>query len=345
MTDTTSNAVRVALIDTANLFKVKSNNITVSQNGVPCGGIVGVGHAVETLRDQGYYVIACLEGKNSTRRRRLLEPSYKIKRWKAKGDAVNETHEVDPTDAQWQWKAVVNLLILMRVPLVYSQGKEADDIIAYLTHCATRTVDNIEIRIISNDSDYFQLLSPDKNVTMSSPMQIPTILTFEAVKAKTTYDPRNTVWYKVLAGDKADCVRGVPGIGDKTVKTFLCEHATTPIDSLHSLIKTVKAQDTKMFAKIQAFENSGGDLERLYRIFSLELFDIVEGMNIKVVLADNKAATSDVVQWFRKYHVSIHPAAHRYSTTLNGFHGQFTEIFPMLETSLCEPLHTPVVSG
>ena len=124
--------VKIALLDTANLFKIKSNNVTVNQNGVACGGIIGVAAAIHVLREQGFYVIACLEGKNSTYRRRMLVPTYKARRSKVRTDAVE--HLTDDTaqlvDSVWQWQAVINLLITLRVPVVYSQGKEADDIIA-----------------------------------------------------------------------------------------------------------------------------------------------------------------------------------------------------------------------
>ena len=335
---------KIALLDTANLFKIKSNNTTVNQNGIACGGIVGVGHAIEVLRDQGYYVVACLEGKNSTRRRRLLNSDYKKKRWKAKGNSIDQPFDADPTDTQWQWKAVLSLLMLMRVPIVYSAGKEADDVIAFLTHCMIANTTS-EIRIISNDSDFYQLLRPDNRVTMSSAMQVPTIQTFETVMQKTTFDPRNTIWFKVLAGDKADCIRGVPGVGETSTKAFLNAYGGTPFESIQSLLTSVKAEDPKMFGKIEKFVSEGGDLGTLYKIFSLELFDILDEMHCKCILANERSNAGEVVKWLKKYNITIRPSAHRYATTTSDFHDQLKQMIPVLEMSIFEPLPTQVESG
>jgi 5'-3' exonuclease len=344
--DVPPQAQKIALIDTANLFKVKSHNITVNQNGIPCGGIVGVGHAIEVLRDQGYYVVACLEGKHSTRRRRLLDPRYKTGRGRVSANAVDEANDsVSEGERQWQWQATINLLMIMRVPIVYSTGKEADDIIAYLTHLSFAADDNAEIRIVSNDSDFYQLLAPHRNLTMAAPTQVPSAVTFEQVKEKVGYDPRNTIWFKMLAGDKADSVRGIPRVGESTAKKLLTAHGSEPIASLQSLLKLIQAEDHKTMEKIEEFEANGGNLSKLYRVFSLELFDVVEGMEIKVVLTNARATARDVVQWFRKYHISLRPSAHHYATTLNDFHEQFISVFPNLSNSIFEHIATPQEHG
>ncbi len=99
----------------------------------------------------------------------------------------------------------------LRVP-----GYEADDVIGTLTRQATEA--GHEVRLITGDKDFCQLINPD--VRMIDTMRD---ITYdeELVRKKHGVPPERFVDYLALVGDKVDNIPGVPGIGAKTAASLL----------------------------------------------------------------------------------------------------------------------------
>jgi DNA polymerase-1 len=103
---------------------------------------------------------------------------------------------------------VINLLkTAFPVTVVRHPHYECDDTIYNLIKRGSSAV---QWTVVSNDSDFTQLLNEFDNVKIWNPMK-------KSYVEKTSYD---YVTWKALRGDSADNIPGVPGVGDKTAETL-----------------------------------------------------------------------------------------------------------------------------
>ena len=102
------------------------------------------------------------------------------------------------------------------VPILSIPGYEADDVIGTLARLAVEA--GHEVRIISGDKDFAQLVSED--VRMIDPMR-DIEYDPELVRKKWGVPPGQFVDYLALVGDKVDNIPGVPGIGAKGAAQLL----------------------------------------------------------------------------------------------------------------------------
>ena len=123
-----------------------------------------------------------------------------------------------PEDLRPQFSLVREATRAFNVPCIELDGYEADDIIA--TYARQVEQDGGEVVIISSDKDLMQLVS-DK-VTMLDTMKNKKIGRDEVIE-KFGLGPEHVVDIQALAGDSADNVPGVPGIGVKTAAQLIEE--------------------------------------------------------------------------------------------------------------------------
>lgn len=115
------------------------------------------------------------------------------------------------------------------VPSVELEGFEADDLIA--TYARLASHQNNEVVIVSSDKDLMQLVG--KNVTMLDPIKNKPIGVNEVIE-KFGVPPEKVIDVQALAGDSADNVPGVPGIGIKTAAELI-----TTYGDLEALLERV----------------------------------------------------------------------------------------------------------
>ena len=103
-----------------------------------------------------------------------------------------------------------------RFPVLKIPGYEADDVIGTLTRQALEA--GHEVRIVSGDKDFAQLIGPD--VRMVDTMRD---ITYdeEVARKKWGVPASQMVDYLALLGDKIDNIPGVPGIGSKGAAQLL----------------------------------------------------------------------------------------------------------------------------
>jgi len=106
----------------------------------------------------------------------------------------------------------------LNVPAIALEGYEADDIIA--TYAREAVELGADVTIVSSDKDLMQLVSD--RVTMLDAMKNRVIGVAEVVE-KFGVGPEQVVEVQALAGDSADNVPGVQGIGVKTAAQLLAE--------------------------------------------------------------------------------------------------------------------------
>ncbi len=137
-----------------------------------------------------------------------------------------------PSELPQQLPWIDKVVQANRFPIVRISGVEADDVIGTLTRQALEA--GHEVRIVSGDKDFAQLIGPD--VRMVDTMRD---ITYDAEVARKKWGvpAAQMVDYLALLGDKVDNIPGVPGIGAKGAATLLARFGDleTLLDSTDQL--------------------------------------------------------------------------------------------------------------
>lgn len=218
-------------------------NLT-SPDGLPTGGVYGFAQMVlKAYADlKPDYAILCWDKAKTALSARLeMYAEYKAKR------------KVMPDDFKAQLPYIKEFADAMGLPVVELDGYEADDIIGTIVEQADP---NLEIIIVTNDRDIFQLLGNHPGVFIY--MQRRGMTDTEIFDAKKAYErygmkPDQVVDYKALAGDASDNIPGVPGIGDKTALILLQQYQT--LDGVYRHLEEIpgKVQDKLRQNQEQAY--------------------------------------------------------------------------------------------
>lgn len=132
-----------------------------------------------------------------------------------------------PEDLVPQFPIIREAVKAFGLPSLELDGFEADDLIA--TYAVQARQKGWKVTIVSSDKDLMQLV--DNNVTMLDTMKNKRIGP-DGVMEKFGVGPDKVIELQALAGDSADNVPGVPGIGVKTAALLLNEFG-----SLESLLE------------------------------------------------------------------------------------------------------------
>ncbi|MDQ6975792.1 MAG: DNA polymerase I [Mariprofundaceae bacterium] len=121
-----------------------------------------------------------------------------------------------PEELAVQWPRVFEVTDAFRLPRICVENYEADDVIATLAGQAERR--GWDVTIVSTDKDLMQLISD--RVWMLDTMRNKEYGS-EEVKEKWGVGPEGIHELLALAGDSADNIPGIPGIGPKTAVQLL----------------------------------------------------------------------------------------------------------------------------
>ena len=226
---------KVLIIDGLNTFiRVFSVIPTTNDDGIHVGGIVGflrsIGYTINMFRPTR--VIIVFDGKGGSRRRRKLYPEYKAKR-KTKY-RVNRAYDfASPEDEKqnmiMQLQRIVEYLDTLPVTVLSYDNIEADDTIGYLCR---QVLTESQITVMSTDKDFLQLANG--RIKIWSPTK-KKMYDESAVLDEYGISSHNLIWYRVLDGDKSDNIKGVKGLGLKTIQKklpFLSENRIVNIDEV-----------------------------------------------------------------------------------------------------------------
>lgn len=142
-----------------------------------------------------------------------------------------------PEDLHAQVPWIEEILQAFEIPVLRSDGFEADDIIATVVReCAAQ---NRPCRILSGDKDLLQLVTdscremqPDKTNGGWE------VIGIQEVKDKWGIPPEKMLDYLSLVGDTSDNVPGVKGVGGKTAVRLLNEYGT--LDGIYEHADEIK---------------------------------------------------------------------------------------------------------
>jgi DNA polymerase-1 len=197
--------------------------------------------------------------------RHQADPNYK-------GDRAETPVDFIPDLANLQ-----QILRAFNLPVITAVGYEADDAIATLSKKAA--AEGTRVKIVSGDQDLFQLIDPEKGITVihlsASKNTSPKEFGPAEVEEKLGILPTQVVDYKALCGDKSDNIPGVNGIGEKTAVKLLKEYHN--LDNIYASIDKIKGSLQKKLIE---------DREAAYH--SRFLAQIVDNVPLELSLVDFK---------------------------------------------------------
>ncbi len=116
-----------------------------------------------------------------------------------------------PPDLIQQQPYIRRALEAFRIPILYYEGYEADDVIGTLS-CQLSALGH-HVFVVSSDKDMMQLVN--ENVSILNPTKDNLILDSAGVEQTLGVPPQRVIDVMSLRGDSVDNIPGAPGIGDK----------------------------------------------------------------------------------------------------------------------------------
>jgi len=135
------------------------------------------------------------EGLNSTKTKKDIYPNYKEGRVKTEDDKYVQTC----------FRIAKEILEGLHVCCIQVENCEADDVIA---HYALNSSE--QIKVISEDRDYVQLLTKD-NIILNRPMKRVTLKGSDVLESEGII-VENFILAKALCGDKSDNIKGLTSV-------------------------------------------------------------------------------------------------------------------------------------
>ncbi|WP_179415671.1 DNA polymerase I [Mucilaginibacter sp. E4BP6] len=169
--------------------------------------------------------------------------------------------EAMPEDLSKAMPYIFKLVLGFNIPLITSDGYEADDIIGTLAKKAEQK--GYQVYCMTPDKDFGQLVSPNihiyKPARMGNDMEI---LGVKEILAKWEIEHVHQVIDILgLWGDAVDGIPGIPGIGEKTAKTLIKQYG-----SVEEIIAHSHELKGKMRENVEAFAEQGLMSKRLATI-------------------------------------------------------------------------------
>lgn len=278
---------KVLIVDGLNSFiRVFSAVPLVNDDGEHIGGYIGFMRSIAAVVRQ-FKPTRCIivfDGKGGSARRKKMHSGYKegrsmSTRFNRREDVGEQTIEAEIASMRKQMARLSEYLQCLPITLISIDNIEADDTIAYLTTDVFRPK-NSEVIIMSDDKDFIQLV--DNKVSVWRPVE-KKYYTPKEVLDKFGIPPHNFIHYKVFMGDGSDNIKGINGIGIKTLQgkfPLLLEGATVSLEEILDYCKARK-DEHKVYKTV--LDNEA--VMRLnWQLMSLEDLDI--SGNFKLMIVD-----------------------------------------------------------
>jgi len=182
-----------------------------------------------------------------------------------------------PPDLIQQHPYIRRALEAFRIPILFYEGFEADDVIGTLS-CQLAALGH-HVYVVSSDKDMMQLVN--ENVSILNPTKDNLILDPAGVEGVLGVPPERVVDVMALRGDAIDNIPGAPGIGDKgsveLIQTFGSVEAALD-----------RADEVKKKTYRESLQNNRDNI-----LLSKELVTIHTGVPIEFSLDDMKTQPVD----------------------------------------------------
>jgi DNA polymerase-1 len=209
-------------------------NPTLSTNGQPIGGVVGMLKILQKLckeinPDQ---IIICWDGEGGSSKRKSMNKNYKEGRnpIRLNRDVRNLSENEELANKIWQQTRLAEYFNQLPVIQFLYPNVEADDVVSYVVN--HQHYADWQKVIVSSDKDFIQLI--DDKTILFRPIQ-EEILNVKKVLEEYSIHPSNFALARSISGDSSDNIQGIKGIGLTTIaKRFpiLAENKNYFIDDL-----------------------------------------------------------------------------------------------------------------
>ncbi len=242
----------ILVVDAMNML-IRSFSLLKAMNptGHHVGGLVGfmrsLGFVTRTFDPTR--VIVVWDGKGGSANRKNIDPNYKAQRATSRIThwGLYDSKAEEQEALIGQLFRTQDYLECLPVQQIMMEKLEADDIIGYIAKQASSS--NVKkCTIISSDKDFLQLV--DNTVEVYAPVKKKTF-TVDNIFDELKVLPKNYNIVKALTGDNSDNLRGVKGLGIKTIiKEF--PDLTTKLTNLDYVFGVCeqKMDSKKIFPKI-----------------------------------------------------------------------------------------------
>ena len=242
----------ILVVDAMNML-IRSFSLLKAMNpsGTHVGGLVGF------LRSLGYVtrifdptrVIVVWDGKGGSGNRKNINPEYKAQRATSRIThwGLYDTKEQEMEALIGQLLRVQDYIDCLPIHQIGLDKLEADDIIAWIAKKAS--ISKVKkCTIVSSDKDFLQLV--DDTVEVYAPIKKKTFTQhniFEELKVL----PENYNIVKALLGDNSDNLKGVKGLGIKTIQSEFPKLLTevSDLDYIYTVCEN-NLDGKKVFSKI-----------------------------------------------------------------------------------------------
>lgn len=277
---------RVLIIDGLNTFiRIFAAVPSINDNGEHVGGIAGFMKSIAANIRQ-FSPTRCVivfDGKGGSGRRRKLYPEYKANR--KNKTKLNRHEEFDnPEDAVESMKQQLSRIIkyLDNLPITYFaiDNIEADDSIAYLVTEYFQKRDS-HVTIVSTDRDFLQLVNSQVNVF--NPIK-KKLYTEEEIIAEFGIHPNNYLLYRIIDGDASDNIKGISGVGLKTLIKEIPEITSVDleVDDLIGICEELAKQKKPKKFVSNILENINV-LQLNYKLMQLNTSDIPTNSKFRII--------------------------------------------------------------
>ena len=272
---------KVLIIDGLNTFiRVFSVIPTTNDDGIHVGGIVGflksVGYAIKMLAPTRTIIV--FDGKGGSNRRRKLYPEYKAKRTtKIRLNRVNDFENIEDErhSMLMQLSRCAEYLEKLPVNIVSVDSVEADDVMAYI---AKQLLPKSKTTIMSTDKDFLQLVSD--RISVWSPTK-KKLYNPEKVLEEYKVTSRNLLLSRIFEGDQSDNIKGVMGIGTKTLlKNFPQLSDENVIMTREEVIKEAEKNKGDRFHNL--ILDGIDTIHRNHKLMQLQEVDISGNAKLKI---------------------------------------------------------------
>jgi DNA polymerase I len=192
-----------------------------TRNGVPTAATFVFVNMINKLRRdfQPEFFAAVFDVSGAVFRDERARSMATVRKWNIKTQTFDEIDYAGykanrtemPADLAQQLPFIRRALEAFRIPILQSEGFEADDVIGTLARQAAEQ--DHDVFVVSNDKDMLQLVTG--RVKVLNPVKDNLILDRDKVVEVLGVAPEQVIDVMALRGDSIDNIPGAPGIGDK----------------------------------------------------------------------------------------------------------------------------------
>jgi DNA polymerase-1 len=260
----------IMVIDAMNTL-IRSFSLLKAMNpdGYHIGGLVGflrsLGFLVRTFEPSR--VIIVWDGRGGSANRQNINPNYKAQRANTRIThwGLYDTKAEETEALIGQLNRLRDYLECLPVQQIMMEKLEADDIMAYIAKQASSS--NVKkCTIVSSDKDFLQLV--DDTIEVYAPIKKTVYTPANIKEGLQGIIPENYNIVKALLGDNSDNLKGVKGLGIKTVVSQFPKLVDNPAMDLEYVFDICEKniEGKKIFSKILSDWNN---VETNYELMNL----------------------------------------------------------------------------